>query len=135
MVMVSGILVYMRKISEFTVHSIAGITLLVGLMIVLSLFISNPDQLGPFGITVWFVGLWLFLSGLFGLIRLGVGSILHFKQKRPRATSFRQGALASAWLTTLLAFQSLGQLGVKDIVLVSLLVLLVEFYVRRASSS
>lgn len=135
MVMVSGILVYMRKLSEFTLHSVVGVTALIGIFLGVSLFISNPDQLGPFGITVWFVGLWVFLSGLFGLVRLGIGRILRFKQKKSRAISFRQGALVAAWAVSLLAFQSLGQLGAKDIVLVSLLVLLVEFYVRRASSS
>lgn len=125
----------MRKFSEFTIHSIVGLTVLIGALLGVSLFISNPDRLGPFGITLWLVGFWLFLSGLFGLIRLGLGYVLRFKQKGSRATSFRQGALVAAWAVSLLAFQSLGQLGAKDVVLVSILVLLVEFYVRRTSAS
>lgn len=125
----------MRKLNEFALPTIAGLTVLIGIVLLISVFISNPDQLGPFGITLWFVALWLFFSGVFGLVRLGIGNILGFKQKKARKISFRQGALISVWLTSLLAFKSLGQLGVKDIVLVTLLVVLVEFYVRRASSN
>ena len=104
----------------------------IGLLLALvsSWFVTNPDQLGPFGITVWFVGLFVTLANLLSLLLYYLRRIGR-KIKPGVATSLRQGILISLWLTSLLALNSLGQLSGRDVVLISLLVVLVEFYMRR----
>lgn len=94
-----------------------------------SLVTTNPDRLGPFGVTMWFlallVGLTAVFSGLVHLITLWVkGSAAYY-------ASLKTAAVVSTYLVALLALNSLRQLNVQDIVLVSLLVVLAGFYVRK----
>lgn len=111
------------------------LTLATGLAVALLLTaaLAAPDDLGPFGITLWFIG-FLFASG--GFLAVGLYELRHLIHRRqPRemifATSLRQGLLVGAWLTALIGLNSLRQLGLKDIVLVSVLIGLIEFYLRK----
>ena|SRR5687768_12345804 len=119
----------------FTAGRIVRVQLIVmfvlAIPLVTSWFVTNPDLLGPFGITVWFLGLFLTLANLFSLI------LYTFKRRRGQperalAVSIRQGILLSIWISSLLALNSLKQLSVRDVVLISLLVVLGEFYMRRS---
>lgn len=92
----------------------------------------TPAELGPFGITIWFV---LFLTALGSLLTLTIHQIKRVLGKKSNqlfTNSLRQGVLMGIWLTALIALNSLRQLGVKDIVLVSILVVLIDFYLRKA---
>lgn len=108
-------------------------TIVSGLILLLATLTTTPDQLGPFGITLWFILFLIMLGGLLTFIiywfkRLGNN------QQPPEAkfvTALRYGILSSTWITALVALNSLRQLGLKDIVLVSILVGLIEFYLRR----
>lgn len=101
-------------------------------LILLSLFVTNPLKLGPVGVTVWFVVL---LSVLFAIFSLGLYFIkiflrLHETHSVRLRYSMRQGLLISFWVTSLLALSSLGQYSLKDAILFGLLLLIIEFYVR-----
>ena len=111
-------------------------TLLVTLLslagILTAAVLTTPDRLGPFGITVWFTGLLLVLGGVLTLI---LYNLRRGARAEDRALVFsralRHGVLASTWITALVALNSLRQLRLLDIVLVSVLVGLIEFYLHR----
>lgn len=101
-------------------------------LILLSLFVTNPAKLGPVGVTIWFIVL---LSVLFAVLSLGLYFAkiflkLHENHSTRLRYSMRQGLLLSFWITALLALSSLGQYGPKDAILLGLLLLIIEFYVR-----
>lgn len=107
----------------------AGLAIIIAVGLVLSMFITNPDQLGPFGITIWFIGLFIALANL---ATLGLSQLARWRgSSLPLAIGIRQGVLTSLWLTALLALSSLHQISLRDVVLISLLVVLIEFYMRR----
>ena len=101
-------------------------------LIILSLFVTNPAKLGPFGVTVWFI---VFLTVIFAILSLALYFAkiflrLHENHSTRLRYSMRQGLLISFWLTALLALSSLGQYGPKDAILLGLLLLIIELYVR-----
>jgi hypothetical protein len=55
---------------------------------------------------------------------------LHITSAGRLRYSWRQGLLASGWLTGMLALSSLRQLGLLDAILLALLLVIVEVYVR-----
>ena len=102
------------------------------ILILLSLFVTNPLKLGPIGVTIWFL---LLLTVLFAILSLGLYFVKIFlKVHETHSTrlrfSMRQGLLISSWLTVLLALSTLGQYGPKDAILLGLLLLIIELYVR-----
>ncbi len=109
------------------VASISSVSLLI---VVTSLFITNPTSAGPYGVTAWFV---LLFVGLCGAIAL---ALYAFKTTLAVGTtdnwrffgSLRQGALISGWATLTLAMSSLRQLGLRDSLLTLALVILIELY-------
>jgi hypothetical protein len=100
--------------------------------VVLSLFLTNPLQLGPLGVTLWFVVLFWDLAALAALILYATKTFLHVHAAAPSRLrySWRQGLLAGGWITGLLALSSLHQLGLLDAILLALLLGIVEVYVR-----
>lgn len=98
-------------------------------LLVGSMFVVTPDKLGPFGITLWFLAA---LASLWSIVA-GVVYFFLWWLNRPQArkTSLQAGGLVSGYVIALLALNSLRQLDLKDIVLVSLLVLLAGFYLRK----
>lgn len=107
-------------------------SLVASVGLILSLALTNPLAIGPVGVTVWFVVLFLALSSIFTLalytsktfLRLhatGVGRLRY---------SWRQGLLLGGWVSGVLALSSLHQLGLVDVILLALLLVIVEVYVR-----
>jgi hypothetical protein len=100
--------------------------------LVVSLVLTNPLVIGPFGVTIWFVTLFLSLSAIFTVILYAAKWFLHVHAagvSRLRY-SWRQGLLIAGWGTGLLALSSLRQLGVLDAILLALFLVIVEVYVR-----
>jgi hypothetical protein len=97
-----------------------------------SIFLTNPESLGPVLITFWFI---LILIGLSGAATLALYYLkgrlkLHYIPAKQLQYSQRQGFLLGLGCTMFLALSSLKQLGWGDIGLISLLLALVEFYAR-----
>ena len=115
---------------------VAVVTVLVLVVLLISLLSTTPDRLGPFGITLWFVGVLIALGGVLTLMLYSIRRNLSARDHDVLfTTSLRQGVLISTWASGLFALSSLHQLDLKDIVLVSLLVVLIEFYLRRVQPS
>ncbi len=113
---------------------VLGLTTLataVGLLITTTL--TTPDKLGPFGITLWFTGLLICLGGLLSLLIYRTGRLFSKKAvpSLQLTEAMRRGFLTATWLVALVALNSLRQLGVKDIVLITVLVLVINFYLKR----
>lgn len=100
--------------------------------LVLSLLATNPLAIGPFGVTVWFVVLFLSLTSIFSLLLYTAKWFLHVHAAGVARLrySWRQGLLIAGWLTGLLALNSLRQIGVLDAILLALFLVIVEVYVR-----
>lgn len=100
--------------------------------LVASLIVTNPLRLGPLGVTLWFVVLYLALSALVTLGLYAVKAFLHLHATDAGRLRYsrRQGLLIAGWLTGMLALSSLHQLGLLDAILLALLLVIVEVYVR-----
>lgn len=98
----------------------------------LSLLATNPVTVGPAGVTTWFVVLFVALSCIATLALYFAKTFLRVHPTRANRLrySWRQGLLVSGWATCLIALSSLRQLGVWDGILLGLLLLIVEGYVR-----
>jgi hypothetical protein len=116
---------------QLALRSLLGMIALVGGAVsLLSLFVTNPTQLGPFGVTLWFIILAAALSSALSLGFFWVASKIKTDPTvQPKLSSaWRRGILLGGWASVLLGLSSLGQLSPKDIILTGLLVLLIEFY-------
>lgn len=100
--------------------------------LVASLVATNPLAIGPVGVTVWFVVLFWDLVSLMALALYLAKSFLHVHSTRVQRLrySWRQGLLLGGWTAGLLALSSLNQLGLRDAILLALLLVIVEVYVR-----
>ena len=103
---------------------------LVGL--ILSLTLTTPVMIGPVGVTLWFV--WLFMATA-SIVCLGLYALksylrLHSTNVGRLRYSWRQGLLVGAWVVGLLALSSLRQLGFLDAILLGILLIIVEVYMR-----
>jgi hypothetical protein len=109
---------------------VGSVALAAGL--VLSLIFTNPLAIGPLGVTLWFVGLFLALSGIFTLAFYGTKTYLHLHATGSTRLrySWRQGMLLATWVAGLLSLSSLRQLGVLDAILLGILLVIIEVYVR-----
>lgn len=112
-----------------------GITATLGLaaiaIAVFAMTVTTPINLGPLGVTGWFLLVLVGLSSLCALIAyLIIGRLQpSLSQHRQRIDASRRGLLLGGFLTTTLGLSSLEQLNVRDIILVAILLALVEFYV------
>ena len=100
--------------------------------LVLSVLFSSPQAIGPLGVTVWFVVFFLALASVATLILYTVKTFLHLHATSASRLrySWRQGLLIGGWASGMLALSSLRQLGVLDAILLALLLVIVEVYVR-----
>ena len=101
-------------------------------MVALSLLVTNPLTIGPIGVTLWFL---LVFGAIAGDIALALYGIKTFLKVQPTpanrlSASWRQGLILSAWLSILVALSSLGQLALRDAILLGLLLVIVELYLR-----
>ena len=101
-------------------------------ILLLSLLVTNPQAVGPLGVTVWFVLLFMGLGAASTLALYTAKTFLrlHLTGIARLRYSWRQGLLISGWLTGMLALSSLQQLGALDVILLALLLVIVEVYVR-----
>ncbi len=98
----------------------------------LSLILTNPLTLGPAGVTVWFVVVYLVVASIFALglyaaksyLRLHATGVVRLRY------SWRQGLLIAGWLVVMLALSTLNQLSPLDAILLGILLVIVEVYVR-----
>ena len=99
---------------------------------IVSIIYTNPNSIGPLGVTIWFIGLF---SGLASLVTLGLYAIksylrLHATGAARLRYSGRQGMLLAGWIVGMMSLSSLRQLGLLDAILLGILLVIVEVYVR-----
>lgn len=101
-------------------------------VLVLSVLVTNPLAIGPIGVTAWFLVLFVMLAAwlTIGLYALKSYFHLHDNPAGRLRYSRRQGMLLAGWIAGILALSSLDQLGVRDAILLGLLLGIIEVYVR-----
>ena len=109
-----------------------AVTIISGGVVLVELVAFNPSSLGPVGVTIWFLALLTALQGAFtlGLYRMKQGLAEVSGPATRFMSSWRQGSLIAGVLVVMLALSSLRQLSGRDIGLLVVLALLVEFYGR-----
>lgn len=95
------------------------------------LYGTNPDRVGPTGITLFFLLIFVFNYALIDLLWR------FFKAKNYIRSAYSMSLIAilAGVPTLLLGLQSLGQLQNRDLVLVIVLVVIVIFYWGRKDSN
>lgn len=117
---------------------IGGMTLTAAGAIALAVFMmlaTTPLGIGPLGVTAWFLIALVGSTAVAAILIYAVEARLQQKLpvKRRMAESTRRGLFIGGFITIILAFSSLKQLNMRDIFLMALLLLLVEFYVTARS--
>ena len=105
--------------------------LFVSVVIGVIVLSTNPDRIGPVGVTVFFFLIYLWF---FALLEL-VSSLIKYKRRKdgpvnPSVTFVFTATLAGI-PPMLLALNSIGQLGARDIIFVTILLLVIMFYWSR----
>lgn len=120
----------MTVLGWLTVLIVWSLVSVVGL--VFSLMLTNPLAIGPVGVTLWFVGLFLAMASVItlGLYAAKTYLRLHSTGSARLRYSWRQGLLVAGWLVGMLSLSSLHQLGPLDVILLGILLVIVEVYVR-----
>lgn len=116
------------KLTGIVLGTIASGFIGIGVMMA-----TTPKRLGPSGVTFWFIDALLFVVGCLCIILIAIKIwLLHGRDNLNKTvnSSFRTAFLAGLGLMTILALRSLGTLSIKDIVLLALVLLLIEFYLR-----
>ncbi len=97
---------------------------------VFMMLVTTPLGIGPIGVTAWFlvvlVGIMAILAIVIYLLEAKLAPNLPVKRRVNDAT--RRGLFLSGLITMALALSSLCQLNLRDILLMALLLVLVEFY-------
>lgn len=96
----------------------------------LAMVATTPTLVGPFGVTLWFVALLVGLASWIAVVAFVVERKLRPKtaQSQIIANSIRRGLLIGGYVVVLLGLSSLGQLSLRDVLLLALFVVLIEFY-------
>ena len=120
----------MTVLGWLTVLIIWSLVSVAGL--VFSLMLTNPTALGPAGVTMWFLVVFSALASVFTLGFYAAKSYLHLHATSAGRLrySWRQGALVAGWLVGLGGLSSLRQLGILDAILLGILFVIIEVYVR-----
>jgi hypothetical protein len=105
---------------------------LAGTGLIVSLFGTNPGAIGPYGVTFWFIILLTVLSGILTLVLYVVKTALHLHSTSRQRLRYsgRQGLLIGGGVTALIALGSLRQFNLRDALLLSLILLVIELYLR-----
>ncbi len=114
------------------IGALLGWSALTGALLLASLLLTSPTMVGPFGVTAWFLLLLAFLTPALTLAIYGLKTFLnvHSSGRSRLRYSERQGFLLAGWITFSLALASLQQFSLKDGILLALMLLIVEVYVR-----
>ncbi len=112
-------------------RTVTSIGLVATIIVALLLLVTNPAMVGPLGVTAWFLALLVALSSWFALVAYWLGQHLPFMRssEHDQGDSRRRGLFLGGFVVIMLGLSSLHQLGVRDALLLGLLLLLVEFYV------
>jgi hypothetical protein len=107
-------------------------TVVSATLLILGVTVTNPATIGPVGVTIWFLVLLGCLASIACLVLYTAKTFLHIHAAAPNRLrySWRQGLLLGGWVSGLLALSTLRQLGALDAILLALLLLIVEVYVR-----
>ncbi len=123
----------MQHKTTVTLSVIALSTILAGVGVITTIVFSTPKDIGPGGVTFWFLALLVFSTGVISLTSF----LLKMRKTayRERSQSALIASLRTAFLVSfagvvLLALQSLRSLNLRDIILFVLTVVIVEFYFR-----
>ena len=94
--------------------------------------VTNPVTIGPAGVTTWFVVLLFSMASILTLVFYTIKTFLHVHASGASRLrySWRQGLLISVWITAMICLSSLSQLGMLDAILLALLLVIAEVYVR-----
>lgn len=115
------------------VISLTSLVTIVALVaVVAAVLLANPTSVGPLGVTFWFVGVLITLQGGFmlALYAAKIRKDQPMPQAKALSASWRQGLLIALGVTIFLALSSLRQLGLRDVILITAVLALTEFYFR-----
>jgi hypothetical protein len=114
------------------IYGLAGWAVVSGALLAVSIMAAPPGDLGPAGVTVWFVLLLSWLASLLSVLFFAFKSYFHIGDGRSERWrySWRQGLLLAGWGSGLLALSSLRQLSLRDVILTGVILVFVEIYVR-----
>ena len=103
------------------------ISILAGLVCLITLIAISPSTIGPIGVTLWFLMLLAALSSFAALVSYLVAKTAS-KNQASKPAAWRRGFFIGGYITILLALSSLQQLNFRDAILLALLLVLAEFY-------
>jgi hypothetical protein len=111
---------------------VVTVTVAGWVILALSVIFTSPVALGPAGVTLWFLVFYIALAGLLTLGLFAVKSYMHVHVTAVVRLRYaqRQALLVSGMVTGILALSSLQQLAWLDVILLGLILLVVEVYVR-----
>jgi hypothetical protein len=115
-------------LSAITVVGVVASIIVVG-----ALFVTNPATIGPLGVTLWFVALLVALQTVLTVVLYtikGARTPDISRQGNKLTNSARQALLIALGLTVFLALSSLKQLALRDVLIISAVLVVVEFYFR-----
>lgn len=97
---------------------------------ILVLLLTNPSWLGPYGVTLWFLTLFLSIGASSTGLLLLAKWFIYKKTTTSKGfwASAREGLLFSGWVVMLLALRSLRQYSLRDAILLLILFGLIEAY-------
>ena len=123
----------MKKRATVYLVAISAVLIITAVLLVLSLFTTNPTRLGPAGVTFWFINSLVMVSALMTVVSF------KFKTRNLKSqdnqmslfkSSLRFGSLVGFSIVGLLALSSLRSLSWRDILLFILIVIVVEVFFR-----
>ncbi|MEI7818626.1 MAG: hypothetical protein WCI47_00750 [bacterium] len=108
------------------------LALLSASLLVFLIFATAPRDIGPTGVTIWFIALFIFLSSFGTLLRysIRVRSLESEKQLSTLQRQLRSSVAFSLFMTVALAMQSLRMLNIGDLMLFLLILGIIELYFR-----
>lgn len=111
----------------WVITAVTGVCLLA-----LSVIFTAPADIGPIGVTAWFVLAYVTLTAILTLLLFVIKNFLrlHVTSLSRLRYSQRQGMLLAALMVGCLSLSSLKQLGWLDVILLGLILVIIEVYVR-----
>lgn len=111
------------------IGTVAGIGGIATAVCILAILATSPVGIGPLGVTVWFLAVFVAISCWIALGSFLLEKRLHrVGEEVLRASALRRGLLGGGFLTVLLGLSSLRQLGPRDVLLMAILLALIELY-------
>lgn len=106
-------------------NSLISSTTVAGIIFTLLTLLTSPESIGPFGVLVWLLLLYIVAINVVGLIWV-------FVKKRPLTLSGLFRILGLSLLGFfLLGLHSLNQLHIRDVMVIGALSMLLSFYVSH----